>query len=82
MVNTFKGELVNCHGLYISKVIFYVFQNRSISFSYVLNLLQNSSVNHVFSIVFETSSNCSRNMQMFTSLKSMFCPIIQNTAKG
>ena len=65
---------------FISKVIFLHFQNMSISFSYALNLLQNSSVNYVFSVHFETPPNCYRNVQLFTTLKSKFCQVIQNTA--
>ena len=64
----------------LSKVIFLHFQNMSISFSYALNLLQNSSVNYVFSVHFETPPNCYRNVQLFTTLKSKFCQVIQNTA--
>ena len=43
------------------------------SSSYVFNLLQKSSVNHVFSIVFETYLNCPRKVQLLTSLNSIFC---------
>ena len=67
MVCTFEEELVNCHVLY---VIFCVFQNRSISFSHLLNLLRNRSGNHVFSIMFAISSNYSRNVQLLTLLNA------------
>ena len=49
-------ELVNFQASFPRS--FFVFQNRTISFSYVLNLLQNNSVNHAFSIVIKTPSNC------------------------
>ena len=65
--------------LYFRGPFLCVFQNRSISFSYVLDSLQNNSVNHIFSIVIKTPSNCPSNVQQLALLKSIFCQIIQNT---
>ena len=53
MVCKFKGDLVNCHALFLFYVLFKADQYLSV----VLNLLQNNSVNHDFFIVFKTSSN-------------------------
>ena len=72
MACTFQGELANYHAL-SRRSFFCVFQNRSVSSSYVLTLLQNSWVNHVFLIAFETSSTCTPDVQLSTSYKSIFC---------
>ena len=57
------------------KGVFFIFQNRSVSFSYGLNLPQNSSVNHTFSIALKTLSNCPWNVQQLAPVKSIFCQV-------